>query len=89
MDWDYIGGCASRPVMVVCFCGKPLTNHARCAGCGILAGPGHIVTCLYDGYCQDCRPDKPAPVVSDEELMDLWGLLGDGVGGHSCWLGRR
>lgn len=64
----------------ICYCGIPYREHPRCDGCGILAGPGHMVTELieYRGkrLCRDClqvfqaREEEPEPRLSPAQ--QLW-----------------
>lgn len=34
--------------------GIPIEQHAKCRGCGILLGPGHLEPVAYEGYCASC-----------------------------------
>lgn len=44
----------------VCFCGVKIKDHAQCAGCGILVGPGHITEKVSEkGYCITCQRIYP------------------------------
>lgn len=36
-------------------CGVVLSRHARCAGCGMLVGPGHVRQTLVGDLCPACR----------------------------------
>ena len=49
---------AEQGIEIPCWCGLPSFGHPKCAGCGILAGPGHITEALEEyegkGYCGSC-----------------------------------
>ncbi len=43
-------------------CGVIIREHPRCAGCGILVGPGHLVEAVVNGRCGSCQtPERAIP----------------------------
>ncbi len=60
----------------ICWCGIPYTEHARCAGCGILVGLEHITKTverfLDETYCADCLQVRKKLQCSSCGAHQMW-----------------